>query len=44
MLENTNMTVEEIARAVGYDSVEYFYRLFKKKTGMTPKEFKIKKQ
>ncbi len=44
MLENTNMTVEEIARAVGYDSVECFYRLFKKKTGMTPKEFKIKKQ
>lgn len=44
MLENTNMTVEEIARAVGYDSVEYFYRLFKKKTGMTPKEFKTKKQ
>ena len=42
MLENTDMTTEGIARAVGYDSVEYFYRLFKKKTGMTPKAYKNK--
>ena len=44
MLENTNMTVEEIAHAVGYDSLEYFYRLFKRKMGVTPKEFKKKRQ
>ena len=42
LLENSEMTAEEIAHAVGYDSVEYFYRLFKQKTGMTPKEYKNK--
>ena len=42
MLESTEMTAEDIARALGYDSVEYFYRLFKKKVGLTPKAYKNK--
>ena len=33
------MTVESIAEKVGYQNVEHFTRLFKKKYGMTPKRF-----
>lgn len=40
MLENSNLTVDEIANNLGYKSVEYFYRLFKKKKGITPKEYR----
>lgn len=40
LLRNTDLTVDEIAHAVGYDSVEYFQRLYKKKTGMTPGEYR----
>ena len=32
--------IDDIARAVGYDSVEYFRRLYKKKTGITPGEYR----
>ena len=39
-LKNTDMSVEEISRQVGYDSVEYFQRLFKKKIGKTPGEYR----
>lgn len=39
-LKNTESTVEEVARMVGYGSVEHFQRLFKKMIGMTPGEFK----
>lgn len=34
------LTVETVARKVGYDSVEYFQRLFKKETGVSPGEYK----
>ncbi len=34
------LTVEAVARKVGYDSVEYFQRLFKKETGVSPGEYK----
>lgn len=40
MLDNSNLTVDEIASNLGYKSVEYFYRLFKKKKGITPKEYR----
>ena len=40
LLKNTDLTVDDIARAVGYDSVEYFRRLYKKKTGITPGEYR----
>lgn len=42
-LENTELTVDEISRKVGYGSVEHFQRLFKRKLGMTPGEFRNKK-
>jgi 2-isopropylmalate synthase len=40
MLKETNQTVESIAAAVGYDSVEHFNRLFKKAYDMTPVQFR----
>lgn len=39
-LKHTEMSVEDISHVVGYDSVEYFQRLFKKKIGITPGEFR----
>jgi len=38
-LENSNKSIAEIA-AVGYDKALYFSRIFKKRTGMTPSEYK----
>lgn len=40
MLENKNYNVSQIAAAVGYDNALYFSRLFKKHTGMSPKEYR----
>lgn len=39
LLDNTKYNVYEIANAVGYDNTQYFCRLFKKYTGMTPLEY-----
>jgi len=40
LLRETDMSMEEIARAVGYDSREHFHRVFRERMGMTPKEFR----
>ena len=39
LTRNTNLKVYEIAKAVGYTSVEQFSRTFKKVTGKYPKEY-----
>lgn len=44
LLENTDKTVNEIVDELGYDSVEYFYRLFKRNKGITPKDYRNLKQ
>lgn len=36
LLQNTEMTVNEIAEATGFTTSNYFYSIFKKETGMTP--------
>ncbi|WP_371381786.1 helix-turn-helix domain-containing protein [Sporomusa aerivorans] len=43
LLKNGSMTVETIADSVGYPNVEHFNRLFKKKYGMSPVQFRNKK-
>lgn len=40
LLKSGNMTVESIAEQVGYQNVEHFTRLFKRRYGMTPVQFR----
>lgn len=40
MLRSTTKSVKEVAFALHFDTPEYFSRLFKKKTGMTPSQFR----
>lgn len=40
MLEKTKDNVQSVAKAVGFDSSQYFATFFKKKTGMTPQEYR----
>ena len=44
LLLTTDMTVEEIAGAVGYHNAKSITRYFKKFEGITPKEFKLTNQ
>ncbi|MBN1125152.1 MAG: helix-turn-helix transcriptional regulator [Sedimentisphaerales bacterium] len=41
LLRSTPLRCNEIARRVGYANVYYFHRLFKKKTGMTPRQYRL---
>lgn len=43
LLNETDMKVEEIARAVGYENSYSFTRFFKNNMGLTPKEFRALK-
>lgn len=40
MLVNTKIPVSDIIQMVGYDNSSYFYRKFKERYGMSPKEFR----
>lgn len=42
LLKSTERMVKEIALTIGYPNVNYFCRLFKKTTGMTPEEYRNK--
>ncbi len=39
-LLQSDLSVEEIAERTGFNSVPYFYETFKKRTGLTPNEYK----
>ena len=39
LLKSHDMSVKEVAACVGYDNPHFFSKLFKKKTGMTPKNY-----
>lgn len=36
----TDRKMYQIARSVGYDNVKYFFRIFRKKTGLSPEQFR----
>lgn len=40
LLDNTGLSVTDIIEAVGYDNTSYFYRKFKERYGMSPKEYR----
>ncbi|WP_289370599.1 ABC transporter substrate-binding protein [Paenibacillus silvae] len=40
LLLQTSLSLQEIAASVGYPDVSYFIRIFKKHTGITPKQYK----
>lgn len=40
----TNLSVNDIIIAVGYENTSYFHRVFKEKYGMTPRAFRVKNQ
>jgi AraC-like DNA-binding protein/mannose-6-phosphate isomerase-like protein (cupin superfamily) len=40
LLRATNMPIEEIIPAIGYENTSYFYRAFKKRHGMTPRKYR----
>ncbi|MEK0314723.1 AraC family transcriptional regulator [Cohnella sp. 56] len=43
LLEKNNWQVNEISDKVGFSSQSYFFKLFKKRFGTTPKDYRIKK-
>lgn len=43
MLEQTNKTVQEIMNEVGYTNQSYFFKLFKRRFGTTPRDYRLKK-
>lgn len=40
LLENTSLTVQEIAELTGFDTANYLIRLFRKSTGLTPGQYR----
>lgn len=42
LLLDTNLSIEEISVAVGYENQSYFYRQFRQRYGMTPRKYRIK--
>ncbi|RTE11785.1 response regulator [Paenibacillus whitsoniae] len=43
LLRDSQMKIYEIAESVGYQDLQYFGKVFKKRTGQTPKEFRYGK-
>lgn len=41
LLSTTDKKMYQIAKLVGYSNVKYFFRIFKKKTGKTPEQWRI---
>ncbi|HBP39020.1 MAG TPA: hypothetical protein DD640_09840 [Clostridiales bacterium] len=44
LLQETNSSVTQIAQSVGYSEDIYFYRLFKRFSGLTPGEYRCRQQ
>ena len=44
LLKDISINIKEISGRVGYRDANYFTRIFKKKMGMTPSEFRNKKE
>ncbi|WP_436667694.1 helix-turn-helix domain-containing protein, partial [Latilactobacillus sakei] len=40
LLRDSDLDIGQIAEAVGYQNSSYFYKLFKKQTGMSPGDYR----
>ena len=40
LLVETKLSVSNIIAGVGYDNASYFFRIFKERYGMSPKEYR----
>lgn len=43
LLFKSDALIEDIAHAIGYENLSYFYRLFKQQVGVTPREYRLRK-
>ena len=43
LLRSTDRKVEDVAQAVGYENISYFYRIFKEAYGVSPRSYRITK-
>jgi YesN/AraC family two-component response regulator len=43
LLTQTNKSIKEISILAGFQNANYFSRMFKEQTGMSPREFRLKK-
>lgn len=41
LLKNTSISIENISLTIGYENKSYFYRIFSKSFGMSPKKYRI---
>lgn len=41
LLNNTPLTIKEIALNVGYENISFFYKLFKRNYGILPKDYRL---
>lgn len=41
LLKSTDRNVDEIARAVGYENIGYFHRIFRAEYGLSPREYRV---
>ena len=41
LLRNSNMTIQQIGEAIGYNNSKYFMNLFKKRVGVTPGNYRL---
>ena len=41
LLKNTDLIIEDIAVAIGYENFSFFYRLFKNNYGITPRDYRL---
>ena len=42
MLETSDLPVEAIANEVGYEDTSFFGRLFRRKVGLTPAQYRLR--
>lgn len=43
LLSGSGRKMYQISKAIGYDNPKYFFRIFKKKTGLTPEQYRNQK-